>query len=297
MSRIYFHSPSADEEVSGTEHAWMGCLVDDIGMSTVDGQLLRRIGKWCDLDAYGKRPADFRTDDELMRMFRLALRSDHALDDVAPERSRPVLSYHGHRILAGGLTENTAMLIGAPHVQLTVRLHLQCEIHAWVDGPNRAWLADLIDAGLAARTFRRTPGRDGGWDAVCSLLRARGDEPVVTSYSVCDQFPDPEASTWMPAWPEGIPERWDALPKDVQEARSARREAWYELPAAEKWRMGMEYLRTVPGRLELVPEDFALGGAPYHFGGSELSWLDFDHWDAEERVRAALGLDDAEVAQ
>jgi hypothetical protein len=40
----------------------------------------------------------------------------------------------------------------------------------------------------------------------------------------------------------------------------------------------------------LLPKDWDTG-RPYHFGDGGLSWLDLEHWDAEDRVRAALGLD------
>ena len=290
MSCIYFHSPSAEVTVAGTERAWMGCLTDDLGLATVDGPMLSRLDKWCEVWLYGRRVSDMLASASLDGMSfaklqdtaRLAFRYGPALG-----AERTGVFYQGRSVDPGTLTSNTAMNIGAPHVQLAVRLHNQCEIHAWVDGPNRAWLADLIDAGLHAGTFRDTPRRDGGWRAVAEMLRSRDDEPVVTSYSACDQFPNAEASTWMPAWPEGVPERWDALTEADQQARSDRSDAWYDLPSDEQWRMGMDYLRSAPGHLELVPEGF---GAAYHFGASPLSWLDLEHHDAEARVRAALGM-------
>ncbi|GAA4304598.1 hypothetical protein GCM10023178_11830 [Actinomadura luteofluorescens] len=35
-------------------------------------------------------------------------------------------------------------------MRFLARLHAQCELHGYVEGPNRAWLADVIDQGPAA---------------------------------------------------------------------------------------------------------------------------------------------------
>jgi hypothetical protein len=158
-------------------------------------------------------------------------------------------------------------------VQLAARLHAQCEIHAWVDGPNRAWLADIIDEGVETGIMRPHPDMDDiektGWQAVTTLLRRTDSEPVVTSYSVCEQFPNSYASTYLPPWPEGVTEEWDALTEKQQRERETLSDAWYDLPGGEQWRMGMEWLRVQRGGLELEPEGF------YDFGfGNGFSWLD-----------------------
>jgi len=288
VSRIYFHSPTDDVEVSGTERAWMGCLTDDIGMATLDGHLIRRISEFCDVSIFGRRPAQITLDVELADRFRLAAR--HSGFDDATDHGTCRVTYQGHPLRPGSISINTALAVGSAPVQLAARLHNQCEIHCWVDGPNRAWLADLIGTGLATGVFRDTPGRTGGWAAVAAFLHETDTEPAVTSYSVCDQFPNPDASTWMPAWPDGVPERWDALDKATQDERTDRSEAWNDLTDEEQWRHGMDWLRAQPGRLELVPEDFG-ASSRFGFGGNPLTWLDFEQSDAEARVRAALGLD------
>lgn len=286
MSRIYFHTPTAEAEVSGTERAWMGCLTDDLGLALVDGHTIRRIAEWATIRfPDGQDVSAIRTDMDLVYRFRLYARHT---------RDRPLITYQGHPVPTWDLTLNTCLRIGSPPVQLAARLHAQCEIHAWVDGPNRAWLADLIGQGLTSGVFRgRIADRATGWESVTELLRSRDDEPVVTSYSVCDQFPHAGASTWMPAWPEGIPRRWDALTEPQQRERSAREETWYDLPDEEQWQHGMDYLRTGTGSLELQPGKFGAGA--FHFGDLGLSWLDLDAHDAETRVRKALGLDQAEA--
>jgi len=264
VSRIYFHSPTAEAEVSGTERAWMGCLTAAIGLAIVNGHDIRRLAEWLDVNLFGKRVDQFQLDRELVDAARLAFR--HITD-------RQPLTYQGHPIPVWDLTLNTVMQVGSNPARLATRLHAQCEIHAWVDGPNRAWLADLIDEGLMSGVFRaQIADRTPGWDSVTALLRARDDEPVVTSYSVCDRFPHSDASTWTP--PTGDDEddpQWDA---------------WYDLAEDEQWRHGMEYLRTGTGHLELKPDDFT---TIYPFGIG-LSWLNLEAHDAEDRVKAALGI-------
>jgi len=280
MSRIYFHSPSGDAEVPGTERAWMGTVTDSLGMSPVDSHLLINLSTTGCVTLFGRSVATWSA--EQVQSARLAVRhSDSVSDGLA-------ISVYGVDLDPGCLTLNTALQLGSPAIRLMTRLHNQCEIHCWVDGPNRSWLADLIDAGLAEGSFRHTEEARGcGWSDVTKLLRSRDDEPVVTSYSVCDQFPNSYASTWMPAWPEGVPERWDALDEATQEERSERAESWYDLPPDEQWARGIEWLRAQAGGLELTPDQFT-GSREFHFG-RDLSWIDLKHWDAQQRVATAYG--------
>ncbi|MGK3995050.1 hypothetical protein [Sorangium sp. So ce1024] len=116
---------------------------------------------------------------------------------------------------------NTCLVLGSDPLCFLARMHAQCEIHAWVDGPDRAWLAGIIDEGRRVGLMR-----DGqGWDDVTALLRARSDEPVVMSYSVCDQFPSRSVANWTP-------------PAD--EDGEPNRDAWYDLDEAERWRLAMD---------------------------------------------------------
>jgi hypothetical protein len=294
VSRIYFHSPSLEAEVPGAERAHMGILTQRIGQSIADAYLIRRVNEWATVSLYeGLLSVDDISDDKLEAMARRRFHHD-------PDYSGAyAIAYRGHGIGAWDLSLNTCLRVGSPTVQLLARIHAQCEIHAWVDGPNRAWLADLIEAGMRDGTFRETSldytdyhGQPIGWRPVMAMLRARDDEPVVTSYSVCDQFPNPGASTWMPAWPEGVAREWSALSEGQQAARSARQDAWYDLPDEEQWRHGMDYLQSGTGHLELLPEQF--GDGAYHFGHG-LSWLDLDAGDAEDHVRHAFGIDERRV--
>lgn len=106
---------------------------------------------------------------------------------------------------------NTAMALGSDPVRLLARLHGQCEIHAYVEGEDRAWLADMIEEGREFRVLRSGMG----WEKVAAFLRADSDGPVVTSYSVCDSFPNKQAADF-----DGDYDAWEALPESEQWSRA-----------------------------------------------------------------------------
>lgn len=127
-----------------------------------------------------------------------------------------------------------------------------------------------------------------GWEEVQAFLREHDDEPVVMSYSVCEQFPNAHVGGWMPAWPEGVEERWDALTEEQQAERSEREEAWYELDGDEQWRISMEALRVEKPWLQLAPDTLAT----VTFGPG-VTIYDLFAPDRDERIRAAVA-DEAE---
>jgi len=174
----------------------------------------------------------------------------------------PVLAHHREPVESFALLLNTALVLGSDPVCLAARLHGQCEIHAYVEGPNRAWLADVIEAGLDQGVYRpvlRPMGPDGsqgepfptGWAEVVELLRRDSDDPVVASYSVTDGFPNPGVAGWLPDDddPDG--------------------EGWYDMTPGEQWARSLAGLRGDPTtRREISPESLR---APY---GHSLSLLD-----------------------
>ncbi|MER6813572.1 hypothetical protein ABT299_30250 [Spirillospora sp. NPDC000708] len=105
-------------------------------------------------------------------------------------------------------------------------------------GPNRAWLADVIEQGLADGVLRRAvryqphpdtprkewPSREMGWDEATALLRARDDEPTVVSSSFCDRFPNEDIADWTspadvdltPDWATDAPGEWAELGRGRQ---------------------------------------------------------------------------------
>jgi hypothetical protein len=155
---------------------------------------------------------------------------------------------------------NTALALGNDAVRLCARLHGQCEIHAWVDGPNRAWLAGIVEDGRRCGVLRT----DQGWEALAGFLRERDDEPVVTSYSVCDQFPNAHTA--------GVTEDGAA--------------AWYELPEAEQWAQAMERLRRIGGGLEMRPDHWTF--SEFYFGGGQTAFTILNA--AADAAKAAVSL-------
>jgi len=126
------------------------------------------------------------------------------------------------------LALNSALVAGSDPIKLGARLHGQCEIHAYVEGPNRMWLADMIVAGRRKNIFRP----DMGWENVRDLLVESNRGPVVTSYSVCEGFPNAHIAGWE-------------TNNDYDD--------WYDLPDDEKWKLALEGLHATEER-ELSPE-------------------------------------------
>jgi hypothetical protein len=287
VSRVYFHSPSGDAELHGSERAYLGGLCTDIAIGVLDldnsfraeralnGILAPDLAPIPNGADYQQWRRDLETRLAIGSMFRGA---------PFQWRGRPIQSF--------ALMMNTALAVGNNAVRLAARLHGQCEIHTWVDGPNRAWLADVMQTGLDHGIFRSGfwfedgPGgprrwSDQGWESVITLLRARDDEPVVTSYSVTESFPHSSIGDWMPAWPEGVLRDWDALSEDDKQARSDRQEQWYDLDDPEQWRISMAGLREDSGGLELKPD----GWDSFVFRHG-LSVLDLFAHDRDERLDA-----------
>jgi hypothetical protein len=238
MSRIYFHSEHDTAELRGSERAYMGMFCGRLLVATLE-------------------PLDMDWRDNPIRRL---IPPDHYLLDYArrgnpafAERFRewasvamgePGFVYQDREVSRFSAALNTALAIGNDPVKLMARLHGQCEIHCYVEGPNRAWLAGIMQAGRACNLYRANQG----WEAVIALLQSRDDGPVVCSYSVCEQFPNAgiayDAGLWQP----------------TEDAESGELifDEWYDLPNVEQWRLGMTALRAEPQRgLELTPETWA----------------------------------------
>lgn len=275
MSRLYFHSPSGDAQLKGSERRWLAGLVNDLAVGMLDLHNANRVDRLISLAAPGHfiaQHADrYPNGMALETAYRLAFLHD---DPYSPA----LIQHRGHRIDTFSLALNTAMQLGNEQIRLAARLHAQCEVHAWVDGPNRAWLANVIENGLEAGIYRRRLAyRDGseaepkwsdqGWDDVIGLLRSRDDEPVVTSSSVTDQFPNPGPHA------------------------TEYGDSWYQLDDTNSWRIGMGWLRQAPGQLELRPNNKA-----YRFE-HKLSILDLFSPDWEERIDRAFAPEQHETPE
>lgn len=230
MSRICFHTPDNTAEVHGSERHYFAGLCAEITYG-----VLRQYAE----DEYN-RPA----------LLRKAYPPDHYLQagDFAKK-------FHTHLIVAHEpvhlrdqeidlfqLSLNTALAFGSDPLRFAARLHGQCEIHTYVEGPHRAWLAEIIKDGLRLEIYREGQG----WNDVIALLEHDDETPVVTSFSVCDGFPNTHVAGWNPSLNEYGEKDWDA---------------WYDLSEETQWNMSMEGVRKVK-YLELTPDNWK----SYSFG-------------------------------
>lgn len=217
MSAIYWRDGKHVARLSGAERAHMGVVINGLFVSlfNLDGirsreEVLRMIPPGHYLHQ--------TSEDRFAYSAALALRVNMDLELVTPD---------GNRVDAWECALNTALVLGSDPLKLFARLHGQCEIHAYVEGTNRKWLAGIIRDGLSIGLMR-----DGmGWDAVIALLEASDAGPVVTDYSVCESFPNASAAAY------------------------AKDEEFDSLPADEKWRLALAGLRerNKAGCLEMRP--------------------------------------------
>lgn len=168
------------------------------------------------------------------------------------------------------LSLNTAIASGSPFLNLAARIHATCEIHGYVEGPNRAWLAGLIEEGRKRNIFRP----EMGWEEVVDFLRLSDDTPVVMSYSVTESFPNP--------WEMG----WFANQGFTQEQidNDEGYEGWEKLSYEEQWDLAMEWLRNNGDHVEMAPDQMER-----RFGRSEPFWslYDMERWlDDQAREKA-----------
>ena len=225
MSYIAFHSPTKTLEIGGLERAYAGCLARDLMCSVlpvaycnmhpafwekVFGHVLRKKDRENEftLRAYLNGDKDFLIEGKFISTFSVAL--------------------------------NTMYRMGNSAMKLLARLHGQCEVHCWVDGKNRAWLADIIERGRKDRILReRYSEHYTSWEELAEFLRSNDSEPVVTSYSVCRFFPNHKIAQWT----------------DNEDG-----DAFYSLSYTQQWDLAMQKLREEP-TLELTPDNWDT----YHF--------------------------------
>lgn len=237
MSRIYFHSEHGDSEVYGPERYYMGGICGDL--------FVLSLGLEHDHDA-PEHPSPLR---RILNPKHYAASLNYTGRQFAQTLSTalrvgmdgPILIVDGKAVDTFSAALNTAYVMGSDAVKLAARLHGQCELHAYVEGPNRAWLAGIIERGRETDLLRP----EMKWEEVAAFLRSRDDCPVVTSYSVCEQFPNHQIAGWVAPL---------ARYEDGEEY--ADTDAWYDLPKAERWRMAMDGLRAGGNGLELKPDNW-----------------------------------------
>lgn len=256
MSTLYFHTrDEGTAELRGFEHAHLCQLVRKIAVGTVslgDGERLKALAS----KEEAKRIRD-PFDIVALDWYRTSLAVN----------AGGLFTYGGRNLDTFEVVLNTAMALGSDPVRLAARVYAQGDIHAWVDSPNRSWLADVIDEGLDTGVYRRSlNGTSCGWENVTRLLSRSSGGPVVMSYSVSGAFPS---------------ERLTDYERDESDASP-----WDDLTDHQKWDVCMAKLRASgPGHtgLELHPANFK----HVRFGHG-LSLLDLLAEDYEDRIEAAL---------
>lgn len=242
MSTIYFRTEhDGVAEVRGSERAYAGSLTRNIAASVIQEPF-----SGC-IDPVARYfPADWQTNLPSYWPY------DQKMTYYLSSRFRPGTNplQIGDKTISGmSLLANTSLRLGSNAVKLLVRLHMSCEVHTWVDGPNRAWLAQIIEQQGRKYGVLRS---DMGWENVVELLLKRDDQPVVTSYSGSDNLSD---------------------------------YFWNELSHADRWRLCMAGLRAQEAadpdgmHLELKPSNW-----DNFYYGADLTLMDLNEAEMTERL-------------
>lgn len=217
MSSIYFHSITGTAKVSGSERAHFGIACSNLTIAMFGDSI----------EDAPSRPSILRGLFEPTHYVLSARDFEHSAKThfhVGED-----LYLNGDKIEMFSVHLNTAYRMGSDPVKLAARLHGQCELHCYVEGHNRKWLAEIIRHGRAIGFYR-----DGmGWESVIELLLDSNKTPVVTSYSVCDGFPNPRIAGYT---------------------SETDQEKYYRLSLRTQWLKAMIGLRESDlGGLELSP--------------------------------------------
>ncbi|MFI6179803.1 hypothetical protein ACIA8R_29960 [Nonomuraea sp. NPDC051191] len=163
MSRLYWHTPTRTAELLGAEYAWLHNLA---GGSAEAAWALDRTGSLdrVELILGWVRAADGDGIADLRKL----LAEAKAHPDDAALRQRLVqtlqvrmrlsgleLEVAGVRLNTGNVDLNTVLAVGSDPMRLATKIAGWGSQHAFIEGPDRAWAADLIDQGLAAGPFRK----------------------------------------------------------------------------------------------------------------------------------------------
>jgi hypothetical protein len=303
MSKLVFTSPSGSVELAGAEYHHLlriagmpGEVAWDVGGWNRAEEIMALLQRDRDnghlFDAFEKAKAPGGS--HLWRDFLDSLRTSLKVGNF-----RMVIA--GVELRTGNCELNTALAFGSDPVRLAAKLAHWADRFPFVEGPDRAWMAGVIEEGLRTGIYRRAlNGYDLGWPAVQEFLRCRDDEPVVAWYTVADSFPSRSVADWaapqmpedwMPEWARSEQGRaeWDAAEYSDDVRRSYWDEhvsdLWDDLPEAESWERSLRGLRAKRPWIRLYPD---LTHYTFHFG---VNIFDLFAPDRDERVRAAASED------
>lgn len=326
MSRLYFASATGGAELAGPERHWLTHLaagpaaaawdLDGSGADHLDR--CRRIISMIPEarpDGYGSNylheylrkaeaadaayhrdwlsvqnhvPYDHRPLNALVSSLRIRVATAQAYDTT--------FVVAGHTMNAANIMLNTALAAGSNPIRLAAKLS------GWdfclIEGEDRGFIADTIDAGLSGGMFRRGFGdwEDMGWGKVATFLREDNTQPVVTHHSTGESFPDRTLADWEPPglpdgwapdWADGEKgaAEWAAMPEDEKECTRTDHlsDQWYELPDAQRWDLALAGLRSQRPWCRLSDEMLA----EVYFGPC-ITAYDLMAPDRDERVTRAF---------
>jgi len=294
VSRVYFHSIDGDAELRGSERAYAGGVTSNMALSMLRDSIgggRERYERLLPRDHYLRNVKDEHWMNSFRTWWNVGFDS-HEFD------------FDGYHISPWQIILNTALVMGSDAVELLARIHATCEIHGYIEGEHREWLADIIEVGREDRVLRPNQG----WEDVMALLRKTDASPVVMSYSVCERFPNAyvakEAGLWSPgpehcghytAEQEAENRRWYAEhQKDPLYGHlssfpySGFKEGdywwdgdeWYDIEPDAQWDMCIEALRTKwAGSININPDIWGERGfGPDDGEGRAWSIFDVEEW-------------------
>lgn len=295
MSRVLWHARDGQAEILGSERVWCARLAEGPAVAAWDLGHSWALDKLAPImAAIPERQDDTTGSNYLHVYYRQALAAAQYdpgparqfLDTLATAlRVRSIeIVIAGHRLGLGNVDLNTALLTGSDVIKLAAKIHGWCESHCYIEGPDRAWAAGLIEDGLKTRLFRPA----AGWQDAQKLLRTTDDGPVVLSYTVCDSFPREDFHPDRPRWIDGFNEDWSKLEKDQQREWEDWSERFHKLWKADPggvFDACMGELRRRRPWARLSPD--TLGEVWF---GPPVTVYDLLCDEREERVRAACAM-------
>lgn len=322
MSRVYWHAREREVELRGSERAWLAHVAQGPATAAWDLDGASSLERAIEIVSMVPEVPDGEYNANYLHTYMREAKAQDERNKAAyagwrPGTSHPATDHEtihrfvdslgvalrvrgvtldvaGHRLHSSNLDLNTALVAGSDPVRLAAKIHGWCEIHCWVEGPDREWLAGLIDEGLEAGIYRRglwySDVPDGprdkwssqGWEEVQALLREAADGPVVLSYSVCDQFPNPRTH---PAWPGREVESWDDYSDDEKAAVEDWQERWYDNEDdGTRFDLGVSWLREQQPWAQLGPDTLASVSF-----GPRVTIYDLFAPDRDERISRAFG--------
>jgi hypothetical protein len=289
VSSMGFLTRDGEARISGREYAKLECLVRDLAWNQVEQHFdlsesrapsaLRDVVSWPEhvLNTSGVGYQSFASTARLWM--------NTGSYPVHTPTAREVATTFETRI-------NTVAADPSDPIALAARFAGQAQVNGWIDGPDRAWLSDVIEQGmnqpypehliggrddqvLRGPLFSDAPHRKShydGWAAAAEMLRADDKGIVVLDYSVTDGFPDPQWAGWPTALddPDERQEAWDA---------------WADVTAEQRWDDSERGLRAAteqsPSR-RITPANLHTPG----FGTTEgHTWVSLaEAWGVHDQV-------------